>query len=115
MQFKYRNQFQFLSTVLALLEMAQSAMPERTTKTTGANTKQGSDEFSFQHCINIKRKQLRKYVVKFRKCLSKLRIPSRGLVTYQSEKNKHLFMLVIQVIEIRTKSCKTALLRNIYT
>ena len=44
MQFKYRNQFQFLSTVLALLEMAQSAMPQ-----TGPSTKQGTGEFSFQH------------------------------------------------------------------
>ena len=40
------------------------------------------------------------YVVRFRKCLSKLRIiPSR---------NKHLFIFEIQVIEIRTKSRKTA-------
>ena len=54
MQYKYRNQLQFLSTMLALLEMAQSAMPQRTTKTTGPNTKQGTEEFSFQHCINIK-------------------------------------------------------------
>ena len=94
MQFKYRNPFPFLGMMLALLEMAQSAMPQRTTKTTGPNTKQGTQRVSIQHCINIKRKQLRKYVVKFRKCLSKLRIPSRVLVMYQSRSVARGFIML---------------------
>ena len=94
MQFKYRNQFPFLGMVLALLEMAQNATPQRTTKTTGPNTKQGTQRVSIQHCINIKRKQLRKYVVKFRKCLSKLRIPSLVLVMYQSRSVARGFIML---------------------
>ena len=40
---KYTHQFPFLSTMK---------------KKTGPKTKQGPEEFSFQHCINIKRKEL---------------------------------------------------------
>ena len=39
---KYTHQFPFLSTM----------------KKTGPKTKQGPEEFSIQHCINIKRKEL---------------------------------------------------------
>ena len=67
-QFKYRNQFLFLSTMIALLEMTQRAMSPKIK--TGSNTKQGQGEFSL-YCINIKRKQL------------------RVLVTFQSEKNNN--------------------------
>ena len=88
--------------MLVLLEMAQSAMPQKTTtkkkkkkkKKQGQTQNKAHKEFSFQHCINIKRKQLRKYVVKFRKCLSKLRIPSRDLVTYQSRSLARGFIML---------------------
>ena len=73
MQFKYRNQFPFLSTMLALLEMAQSAMPQKQQKQQNQKQNKAHKEFSFEHCIKIKRKQLRKYVEKFRNCLSKFK------------------------------------------
>ena len=50
--------------MLALLEMAQSVMPKEQQKQQGQTQNKAHKEFSFQHCINIKRKQLRKYVVK---------------------------------------------------
>ena len=76
MSLKYRNQFHFLSMMVE---------------------KQCPEEFFFQSNIVLTFKENN---LKFRKCLSKLRIiPSR---------NKYLFIFEIQVIEIRTKSRKTA-------
>ena len=55
MQFKYRNQIPFLGMMLALLEMAQSAMPQRTTKKQHGQTQnKAHKEFSSNIVLTLK-------------------------------------------------------------
>ena len=78
-----------------------------------ANDK-GTDQTSLCLCCSQSRKVRVSRV--FVHMMLKPRLPGLRLATrLPVRKKKHLFILVIQVIEIRTESCKTALLPNIYT